>query len=103
MFKYIKLLDHLIFTFIEDLGSFRNKITLFCLFLTYLAVVSGNQWSTIMMGALTAIVLNAYFENRQKSTDRQDGGHHESLYKELSENYSVKNIVKRIFGRGKKK
>lgn len=101
MFKYIKLLDRLIFTFIEDLGSFRNRMTLFCLFLTYLAVVSGSQWSTIMMGTLTAIVLNAYFTERGKSDARHGNGSHESAYKEMSENHSVKKTFQRWFGKKK--
>ena len=81
MSKYLKLLDKLIYTKIEDFVSFRNSLVLTSFALLYLAIRSGNEWAIGGMCGLATIILKAYFDGRNESVKLPGNGFHKSDYK----------------------
>ena len=69
--RYIRLIDRVVYNFIEDFGSFRNKLVI----LTFLMVVAALYVSyrqesasviAVVMGAWT-LILGYYFKLRHES------------------------------------
>ena len=73
--KYFRLLDELIFTAIEDLCGWRNKLVVGSFVLCVMAVMGGNGIiATAAFGAWT-IVVTFYFQKRENAEQNEFRNH----------------------------
>ena len=80
--KYLKLLDRLVYTFLEDLQSFRNKLIFLTAFFCFLGIKKGNGTIVSAVFVCWSAILGFYMQKRSES--EKNGHINKSKYDEVS-------------------
>ena len=65
--RYLRLIDRLLYTALEDLESWRNKLIILTYVLCLIAVLGGNGAVVAAVVTCWTLILGFYFEKRQQA------------------------------------